>query len=86
MKAVGEFLKRAHWQYPDGFPGGFTIEQSLYRASNGEYGKFAGDCRNGCIDWRQMGSEYDWVLLTVQIHDFVMNFGPVTRKSTITAT
>ncbi len=47
-----EFLKRAHWRYPDGFPGGFMIEQSLYRTSAGEYGKFAGECRDGCIDWR----------------------------------
>jgi hypothetical protein len=77
---LGEFLPRAHWQYPDGNPGGFTIEQSLYRTSTGEYGKFSGESRNGCVDWRRLGSDYDWVLLTVQIHDFVMNFGPVTKR------
>src|SRR5262245_20811772 len=27
---LGEFLPRAHWVYPDGYPGGFTIEQSIY--------------------------------------------------------
>jgi hypothetical protein len=41
---LGEFLRGAHWTFPDG--------------------------------WR---GEYDWVLLTVRIHDFVMQFGPVTR-------
>src|SRR5262249_24329709 len=39
-----------------------------------------GDACKGCIDWRQLGKEYDWVLLTVQIYDFVMNFGPFTAR------
>jgi hypothetical protein len=73
---LGEFLKRANWTYPDGYPGGFGIEQSIYRSVNGGYAKFAGDVCVGCVDWRKLGTEYDWVLLTVQIHDFVMNFGP----------
>jgi len=70
---LGEFLSRAHWTYPDNYPGGFTIEQSLYRKTNGEYGRFAEESRKGCIDWRRLGTEYTWVLLKVYIHDFVMN-------------
>lgn len=77
---LAEFLKRANWKYPDGNPGGFTIEQSIYRKASGEYAKFEGESRAGCIDWRKLGTEYDWVLYTVQIHDFVMNFGPVVKR------
>jgi hypothetical protein len=78
---LGEFLKRAHWTYDDGSPGGFTVEQSLYKAvGNLEYQQFSPDCRNGCMDWRHFGSQYDWVLLTVYIHDFVMDFGPIRKR------
>jgi hypothetical protein len=75
-----EFLNRAHWTYPDGFPGGFGVEQSLYKTQAGDYGRFTGDLRKGCVDWRELGKQYAWVLLTVQIHDFVMKFGPVTKR------
>jgi hypothetical protein len=75
-----EFLNRASWTYPDGFPGGFGIEQDLYKTHGGEYGRFEGDLRKGCVDWRELGKQYAWVLLTVQIHDFVMNFGPFTKR------
>ena len=77
---LGEFLRRAHWTYPDGYPGGFTIEQSLYRTASGEYSRFTGTEAKDCVDWRRMGAEFDWVLYTVQIHDFVMKFGPVTKR------
>ena len=75
-----EFLNRANWTYPDGFPGGFGIEQSLYKTHAGEYGQFSGDLRKTCVDWRDLGKDYAWVLLTVQIYDFVMNFGPFTKR------
>jgi hypothetical protein len=77
---MGEFLPRAHWTYPDGHPGGFSIEQSIYRSAAGEYGKFGEGERTGVVDWRRLGTEFDWVLLTVQIHDFVMNFGPIVKR------
>lgn len=77
---LGEFLKRAHWEYSDGYPGGFGVEQWLYRNAAGEYGRFETDCRDGCIDWRQLGPEYAWVMLKVNIHDFVMNFGPWVKR------
>jgi hypothetical protein len=77
---LGEFLPRAHWTYPDGYRGGFDIEQSIYRDVKGNYGLFPQDLRKGCIDWRKLGTEYTWSMLTVQIHDFVMQFGPYLKR------
>ncbi len=77
---LGEFLKRAHWTYEDGFPGGFTIEQSLYKTVGGEYGQFPLESRKSCIDWRQLNTQFAWVLLTIQVHDFVVNFGPFRKR------
>jgi hypothetical protein len=75
-----EFLPRAHWTTPKGFPGGFTVEKTLYRLASGEYGKFGPGETSGCIDWRDLVGQggqdkYKWVLLTLQIHDFVMDMG-----------
>jgi hypothetical protein len=81
-----EFLTRAHWTSQDGFAGGFTVERSLYQDVARQYGKFPEGQTVGCIDWRTLGLEadasrkYRWVLLTVQIHDFVMNLGPITKR------
>jgi len=75
-----EFLPRAHWVYPDGYKGGFDLEQSIYRNAKGEYGRFPENQRVGCIDWRQLQSEYNWSMVTVQIHDFVMKFGPYLKR------
>jgi hypothetical protein len=77
---LGEFLPRAHWVHPDGYKGGFTIEQSLFQDGNGQYGRFPDEMRCGCIDWRRLGADYTWSLLTVQIHDFVMKFGPYLKR------
>ncbi|MBK9168195.1 MAG: hypothetical protein IPM24_12115 [Bryobacterales bacterium] len=77
---LAEFLSRAHWIYPDGHPGGFTIQQSLYKTLSGEYGKFLGPDTQGCVDLSLLGAQYDWVLLTAEIHDFVMHFGPLTVR------
>ena len=74
------FLPKANWKYDDGFPGGFGLEQSIYKKSGGGYGKFSGDQMTGCVDWRCFGQDYDWVLLTVRIHDFVMKFGPWIKR------
>jgi hypothetical protein len=32
------------------------------------------------MDWRHLGKRYEWVLLTVHIHDFVMDFGPFRKR------
>jgi hypothetical protein len=75
-----EFLPRANWTYPDSNPGGFTITQSLYKKIDGTVGIFDEKLRKGCIDWRLLGKEYEWVLLTVDLHDFVMDIGPFKKR------
>jgi hypothetical protein len=77
---MGDFLKLAHWSYADGHPGGFTLEQSVYKTVEGEYGRTPAETCAGCPDWRDLGKRFEWVLLTVQIHDFVMDFGPFRKR------
>ena len=77
---LGDFLKRAHWINPDGLPGGFTIEKTLFKRPDGKHDQFPPASQPGCIDWRQIGKEYAWVLLTIQINDFVVNFGPFHKR------
>jgi hypothetical protein len=77
---LAEFLPRAHWTYPDGSPGGFTIEKSLYKSVDGSHGRFLPEAGKGCIDWRQIGAQYSWVFHTLEIHDFVMDFGPFRKR------
>jgi hypothetical protein len=74
------FLERGHWTYPNGDLGGFGIHRLVYRGPNGDYGKFAGEDANGAVDWRDLGTKYRWVLLRVDIHDFVMPIGPFNKK------
>jgi hypothetical protein len=77
---LGHFLGRATWTNPDGFPGGFGVSRTIFRRMDGTYGKFAENECAGCIDWRQLGRDYQWVLLLVQIHDFVMPLGPFQKR------
>src|SRR5260370_12931934 len=76
-----EFLNRAHWTYPDGFPGGFGVEQSLYKTQAGDYGRFTGDLRQGCVAWRELGTRYASVPLTGQLPAFAPQFSPVSNRS-----
>jgi hypothetical protein len=75
-----EFMPRAHWTYEDGYMGGFTIESMLYRTVNGEYGKTPPAANQGCVDWRELGKKYEWVLITIRLYDFVVNFGPWLKR------
>ena len=77
---MGHFLKRANWLYDDGYPGGFTLEQNLYKTPAGHYGRHTGEACAGAPDWRDLGARFEWVLMTVQIHDFVMDFGPFRKR------
>ena len=52
-----EFLSRAHWMYPDGYPGDFTVEQSIYKTTDGVLGKVGPEQSAGCIDWRKGGQQ-----------------------------
>ena len=77
---LGEFQKRAHWTCDDGAPGGFTFEKTLFKTVAGNYGQFPAEQRDGPTDWRDLGRRYAWVLLTVHIHDFVVNLGPFQKR------
>ncbi len=77
---LGYFLPRAHWVYPDGQPGGFGIVQNLYQTVAGQYGKFPPSCAEGCIDWRDLGRTYNWVMTTMLLHDFVMQMAGIKKK------
>ena len=76
---LAHFLPTAHWTYPDGYPGGFTLDQILYKTKQGVVGKFPPGESAGCVDWRRLHTEFEWVLPIVQIHDFVMNIGPFVK-------
>ncbi len=72
----GEFMPRAHWKYDDGRAGGFTIKPMLYRTTKGEYGVTPPTAKQGAIDWRDLGTVYDWQLVTIRLYDFVVGIGP----------
>jgi hypothetical protein len=74
---LGEFLSRANWLNPDDTPGGFDVKKSLFKRMDGEYGQFADADRQGAMDWRDIGTTYRWVLLTVKLNDFGMKMGPL---------
>jgi hypothetical protein len=62
---------------------GFTFEQNLCRTAAGKYARFVKQPPTDSpvlMDWRHLGTEYDWVALTVNINDFVMDFGPVSAR------
>lgn len=74
---LGQFLTRAHWNYPDGMLGGFTVTRSLYKTTDGQIGRFANKEHDGSIDWRELGSRFNWALLTIMINDFSVDLGPI---------
>ena len=77
---LGEFLGSAHWANADGTPGVFAVERCLYRTIGGEHGRFEGDDRAGAMHWRDLGTRFRWVLLTIRLNDFLLQIGPVTRR------
>jgi len=76
---LGHFLSLAHWQNPNSSTGGFTIEKNLFRDIHGEYQRFPLESRTGCIDWRDLGRRYAWVMVTIHIHDFALEFAGFRR-------
>ncbi len=74
------FLPTSHWTYPDGYPGGFTYEQLLYCDSEGKLGRYSQDQKENPRDWTEIGTKYRWSLFTVFLNDFVVRFGPVTKR------
>jgi hypothetical protein len=77
---LGEFLRRAHWVNADGTPGGFTVRQCFQKTKDGLVARIPPEEREGCPDWRHLGSTLDWALLTIYINDFVVDFGPYRKR------
>ena len=75
-----EFQKRAHWQYDDGAMGGFTFEKTLFREASNGYQRFPAETQQGPVEWTSLGRQFGWVLLTVHIHDFVVQMGPWKKR------
>jgi hypothetical protein len=74
---LGRFLNTSAWVYPDGDPGGFTIQQMVYCEADGTCGRYPADQLTAARDWREIGTKYRWSLLTVFLHDFVIYLGPM---------
>lgn len=79
-----EFLRAARWERLNGQPGGFTITPQLCRNSRGGevtlYPPRGLPGSHGNFDWSSLGREWDWVLLRVELHEFVLRFGPFERR------
>ncbi len=75
-----QFLPTSHWVYPDGHPGGFTLEQMLYCTVDGTLGRYPPEERPTVQDWTLIGTRYRWSLFTVYLHDFVVRFGPLVKR------
>ncbi|HEY1911767.1 MAG TPA: hypothetical protein VGG73_12650 [Vicinamibacterales bacterium] len=73
------FLNTSSWVYPDGDPGGFTMQQMLYCEEDGTCGKYSADQVSIARDWRDIGTRYRWSLLTIFLHDFVIYLGPMKK-------
>ena len=76
---LGRFLSTSSWVYSDGRPGGFGIQQMLYRAADGTCGRYPVDQLTAARDWRDIGTKYHWSLLTIFLHDFVIQLGPLKK-------
>jgi hypothetical protein len=74
---LGRFLNSSEWVYPDGNPGGFTMQQMLYCLADGTCGRYSADQLREARDWREIGTKYRWSLLSIFLHDFVIYLGPM---------
>ncbi len=76
----GRLLSAAHWQNPDGLPGGFGYSVLLHKTRNrDEYGRFPVPLDTQSVDFRQVGTVYEWIMLQVDLYDFVRSFPPLRR-------
>jgi hypothetical protein len=74
---LGRFLNTSSWMYPDGNPGGFTMQQMLHCDAEGRCARYPADQLCAARDWRDIGTKYRWSLLTIFLHDFVIYLGPM---------
>lgn len=75
-----QLLSAAHWQNPDSLPGGFGYSVLLNKAEvTGEYGRFPVPSDTKSVDLGQIGKQYEWIMLQVDLNDFVRSFPPLRR-------
>jgi hypothetical protein len=66
--------------------GGFGYSQLYYkRRDTGQIGKFAESERFAIVDVRELDAEYEWVVLSVRIFNFVITVSPPARINPISA-
>jgi hypothetical protein len=75
-----ELLSVGHWQNPDGLPGGFGFSVHHYKTKDkGEYGRFPTPTDTKSVDLGQIGKLYEWIMIQVDLNDFVRSFAPLRR-------
>lgn len=75
----GDYFRVCRWKHEDGLPGGFGYQALLYKEkATGAYAAFPRS-EDFCIDLSLVGKQYEWVLLQVDIFDFVRSFPPLKR-------
>lgn len=75
-----DFLAQANWTYQNGKLGGFSIRKSIASLPSGRNAVFALNESVGPVDWRELSSAYRWVMLTIDLHDFVVEAGPIRKQ------
>ena len=56
---------------------GFGYTQQYYKTLGGNIGKFALEDQHAVVDLRMLGTKFEWIILQVQIFDFVVPFKPL---------
>jgi hypothetical protein len=70
--AFADLLGRASWNRPDGRKGGFGV-RGLIAAGRGP--DQALRTLDKALDWRQLGTEAAWAAISIELHDFHLQFG-----------
>jgi hypothetical protein len=76
---LNHFMNSSHWTHANGALGGFTFRQMIYKTMDGRYGRYADDELTEARPYSLIGTKYAWSLLTIYLHDFIVNFGPLTH-------
>lgn len=67
-----EFASRAGWSDPGGRPAGFGYEALLCKLKEtGEVQRVQNGTDPGALDFAAVGNKYEWLMLRVDLHDFV---------------
>jgi len=74
------FLGSSHWTHDNGVLGGLTFRNMIYKKKDGPYGRYADDDLTNPQPYSKIGTEYDWSLFTIYLHDFIVALGPVMHQ------